>query len=66
MFEEFHLDIADFAMRQLCAQALSATSENAFSKAKLVVRNKRQWLKVDHVDGTDSLRWHYKDNGGGE
>ena len=33
-------------------RASSATSEHAFSKAKLIISKKRQWLMADHVNGT--------------
>ena len=68
-WEAYHLkypDIADLARRRLCAQASSATSERAFSKAGLVISKKRQRLTADHVDGISLLGWHYKDNGWGE
>ena len=48
----YHLkypEIANLARRRLCAQAASATSECAFSKAGLVISNKRQRLTADHV-----------------
>ena len=61
-----HPEIANLARRQLCAQASSATSERAFSKAGLVLSKKRQRLTADHVDGISLLGWHYKDNGWGE
>ena len=60
------LNIADLARRRLSAQASSATSERAFSKAGLVISKKRQRLTADHVDGINLLGWHYKDNGWGE
>ena len=59
-------EIADLARRRLCAQASSATSERAFSKAGLIISKKRQRLTADHVDGISLLGWHYKDNGWGE
>ena len=59
-------EIANLARRRLCAQASSATSERAFSKAGLVLSKKRQRLTADHVDGISLLGWHYKDNGRGE
>ena len=62
----YHLkypEIANSARRRLCAQASSATSERAFSKAGLVISKKRQRLTADHVDGISLLGWHYKDNG---
>ena len=59
-------EIANLARRRLCAQASSATSERAFSKAGLVLSNKRQRLTADYVDGISLLGWHYKDNGWGE
>ena len=67
-------EIANLAWRRLCAQASSATSERAFSKAGLVLSKKRQqFLKIavkkltaDHVGGISLLGWHYKDNGWGE
>ena len=59
-------EIANLARRRLCAQASSATSERAFSKAGLVLSKKRQRLTADHVDGISLLGWHYKDNGWGE
>ena len=58
--------IANLARRRLCAQASSATSECAFSKAGLVINTKRQQLTADHVDGISLLGWRYKDNGWGE
>ena len=58
--------IADLASRRLCAQALSATSECAFSNVGLIVSKKRQQLMVDHVDGIILMGWHYKDNGRGK
>ena len=61
-----HLDIADLVRRWLCAQASSATSERAFSKAGLIISKKRQRLTSDHVDGISLLGWHYKDKGWGE
>ena len=61
-----HPEIADLARRRLCAQASSATSERAFSKAGLIISKKRQRLTADHVDGISLLGWHYKDNGWGE
>ena len=59
-------EIANLARCRLCAQASSATSEHAFSKAGLVLTKKRQRLTADHVDGISLLGWHYKDNGWGE
>ena len=50
----------------MCAQASSATSECAFSKAGLIVSKKRQRLTADHVDGISLMGWHYKDHGWGE
>ena len=64
--EPRHIEIADLARRRLCAQASSATSERAFSKAGLIVSKKRQRLTADHVDGISLMGWHYKDNGWGE
>ena len=61
-----HAEIADLARRRLCAQASSATSEHAFSKAGRIVRKKRQWLMADHVDGISLMGSRYKDNGWGE
>ena len=61
-----HAEIADLARRWLCAQASSATSECAFSKADLIVSKKRQRLMANHVDGISLMGWHYKDNGWGE
>ena len=66
---KYHLkypEIADLARRRLSAQASSATSERAFSKAGLIISKKRQRLTADHVDGISLLGWHYKDNGWGE
>ena len=66
---KYHLKypkIVDLARRRLCAQASSATSERAFSKAGLVISKKRQRLIANHVDGISLLGWHYKDNGWGE
>ena len=59
-------EIANLARRRLCAQASSATSERAFSKARLVLNKKRQQLTADHVDSISLLGWHYKDNDWGE
>ena len=61
-----HPDIADLARRGLYAQASSATSEHAFSKAWLIISKKRQQLTSDHVDSISLLGWYYKDNGWGE
>ena len=60
------VEIADLARRRLCAQASSATSERAFSKAGLIMSKKRQRLPANHVDGITLMGWHYKDNGGGK
>ena len=59
-------EIANLARHRLCAQASSATSEHAFSKAGLVLSKKRQRLTADHVEGISLLGWHYKDNSWGE
>ena len=59
-------EVADWARRRLCAQASSATSEHAFSKAGLIIGKKRQRLTADNMDGISLLGWHYKDNGWGE
>ena len=59
-------EVVDWARRRLCAQASSATSEHAFSKAGLIIGKKRQRLTADNVDGINLLGWHYKDNGWGE
>ena len=59
-------EVVDWARRRLCAQASSATSEHAFSKAGLIIGKKRQRLTADNVDGISLLGWHYKDNGWGE
>ena len=40
-------EIANLAWRRLCAQASSATSERAFSKAGLFLSKKRQRLTAD-------------------
>ena len=61
-----NVEIADLARRRLCAQALSATLERAFSKAGLIMSKKRQRLTADHVDGISLMGWHYKDHGWGE
>ena len=58
--------VVDWARRRLCAQASSATSEHAFSKAGLIIGKKRQRLIADNVDGISLLRWHYKDNDWGK
>ena len=47
------LEVVDWARRRLCAQASSAISEPAFSKAGLVIGKKRQRLTADNVDGRD-------------
>ena len=60
------VEIADLARRRLCAQASSATSERAFSKAGLIMSKKRQRLTADHVDSIILMGWHYKDHGWGE
>ena len=36
-----HVEIADLTKRRLCAQALSAALEHAFSKAEQIVSKKR-------------------------
>ena len=59
-------EVVDWARRRLCAQASSATSEHAFSKAGLIIGKKRQRLTADSVDGISLLGWHYEDNGWGE
>ena len=59
-------EVVDWARRRLCAQASSATSKHAFSKAGLIIGKKRQRLTTDNVDGISLLGWHYKDNGWGE
>ena len=59
-------EIANLALRRLCVQASSATSERAFSKAGLVLSKKGQQLTADNVDRISLLGWHYKDNGWGE
>ena len=59
-------EIANLARRRLCAQASSATSKRAFSKAGLVISKMRQRLTANHVDSISLLGWHYKDNGWGE
>ena len=64
--EARNVEIADLERRRLCAQASSATSERAFSKAGLIMREKRQRLMADHVDGISLMGWHYKDHGWGE
>ena len=61
-----YLDIANLVRRWLCAQASSATSEHAFSKAGLINSKKRQRLTFDHVDDISLLGWHYKDKDWGE
>ena len=61
-----HPEIVDLAKRRLCAQASSATSERALSKAALIISKKRPQLTSDDVDGISLLGWHYKDNGWGE
>ena len=58
-----HTEIADLARPQLCAQASSATSERAFSNARLIMSKKRQRLMANHVDGINLMGWHYNDNG---
>ena len=45
-------EIADWARRRLCGQASSATSGRAFSKARLIMYKKRQWLMANCVDVT--------------
>ena len=68
-WERYHVrypEIANLARRRLCAQASSAISERAFSKAGLVLSKKRQRLTANHVDNISLLGWHYKDNGWGE
>ena len=60
------MEIADLARRQLCAQASSATSGRAFSKAGVLMSKKRHWLTADHVDGISLMGWYYKDHGCGE
>ena len=59
-------EVLDWARRRFCAQASSATSEHAFSKAGLIISKKRQRLTGDNVYGISLLGWHYKDNGWGE
>ena len=59
-------NIVDLVRRQVCAQASSATSERAFSKAGLIIIKKRQRLTSDHVDGISLLGWLYKDKSWGE
>ena len=66
MYGPSHPDIADLERRQLCAQASSATSEHAFSKARLIISKRRQRLTFDHMDGISLLEWYYKDKGWGE
>ena len=61
--EAGNVETADFARRQLCAQASRATSKRAFSKAGVIVSKKRQWLTADHGDGISLMGWHYKDHG---
>ena len=60
------MEIKDLARRRLCAQASSAPSKRAFSKAGLIVSKERQQLTVDHVDGISLIGWHYEDHGGGD
>ena len=59
-------EVVDWARRRFCAQASTATSEHAFSKAGLIIGKKWQQLTADNVDGISLLRWHYKDNDWGE
>ena len=59
-------EVVDWARSRLCAQASSATSEYAFSKAGLIISKERQRLTADNVDGISLLGRHYKDNGWGE
>ena len=61
-----NVEIADLARRRLCAQASSATSERAFSKAGLILSKKRQRLIADHMDSISLMGWHYKDKSWGE
>ena len=58
--------VVDWSKRQLCAQASSATSKHAFSKAGLIIGKKRQRLTGDNADGISLLGWHYQDNDWGE
>ena len=59
-------EVVDWARRRLCAQASSATSEHAFSKAGLIIGKKRQRLTADYVGGINLIVWNYKDNSWGE
>ena len=59
-------EVVDWARRRLCAQASSATSEHAFSKAGMIIGKKRQQLTADNVDGMSLLGWHYQHNDWGE
>ena len=45
-------EVVDWARRRLCAQASSATSEHAFSKAGMIIGKKIQQLTADNVG------WH--------
>ena len=65
-YQHKYPDIVGLAKRQLFAQASSATSERAFSKAGLVISKKRQRLTPDHVDSISLLGWRYKDSRWGE
>ena len=52
----------DLARCRLCAQASSATSESAFSKAGLIMSKKRKRLMANHVNSISLMGWHYEDN----
>ena len=58
-----HTEIINMARLRLCAQASSAISERAFSKAGLIMSRKRQRLMANRVDGISLMGWQNKDNG---